>query len=288
MVTTSPIMMSYVLEQVMLTNYLREELVQTLRIYSKYYNRVLKRLDVKNDIKKRSEFSKFLKYYSLCDSALNDWLEEIKDSNDLINSFFLENFFLPLTKDFFGLQDDFPVLSKRFDEITYACSKILAVEKEYIEFEVLPYEEASEIFVNGAPVKPPQTPQTSLWNDTAFLITKIENLQETLFQIMQDLKDLEDELSLTISYDCEGFSARYESLEVESRTVLSEIESNHIEVDKMMALFYYSGKYETDKTRAKFEQRFEALYPPSYLQISLNALLITCKFLINCFEASDS
>lgn len=286
--TIAPIMLSYVVEQVMLTNYSREEFLQANRIYSKYYERVIKRFDSGNEFKKKIEIAKFEKYFSLCYLTLTDWYDELNLSYELIKNFVEQNSFFPLTENFFGLQDDFTILCKRFEEITYACTNKLKTDKKSVEFNILSYEEAAEIFINPAQVKPTHAPMNTLWEETVFFITKAENLQERLFDIMDKIRELEESLSYSLVADLHVVRVSYKSLAKEANTVFSELESIHEDIDKKMALFYYSGKYAEDKTRVKFEACFEELYLPFYLGISLEAVLKTCNFLINCYQTSDS
>jgi len=281
------VMLSNVLEQILLTNSERDQLVQSLRVYSKYQKNLKKFFNKQNQFAQKSELARFQKYLSLCSMYLHDWHNDLDESYSLMKAFLSKDYYLPLLEEFLNLRDDFPRLCARFEEITYACLNILGENKDF-ELYIIPIEEASEIFVNPQPAKPTYAPTNSLWSETAFLILNIENLEEELFDIIGTLQDMEIDLLAgnSTSYECSLSS--FESLSEQALRILANIEENHSNLYDKLIFFYESDKFETDKTRAKFDEHFDQLFLPGYLATVVEAILKTCEYLIECNKINST
>ncbi|MGE5329865.1 MAG: hypothetical protein ACM3KR_10205 [Deltaproteobacteria bacterium] len=281
---TSELRLSNVSEQILLANCLRYELIDSLRIYSKYQKKLANKFNKHNLFARKVEMVRFQKYLSVCLAYLDTWHTEINNANSLMISFLSRDLYLPLLDEFLNLHEDFPAQYNRFEEITYACLDILGESNKDLNIYIIPFEEAFEIFLNSSPVKSDQIPVNSIWSETAFLIFRAENLEEELFNIVRLLQDMETTLLESSSENLKHFLPKFEQLSDQAINILSDINDVHDELNNKLTLFNACGKLETDKTKPKFDQHFDALYQPEDLTIALEAIMKTCAYLIECSE----
>ncbi|MGE5473066.1 MAG: hypothetical protein ACM3UU_02465 [Ignavibacteriales bacterium] len=285
---TFTVLPSSVLEEILVANYSRGELIQSLRIYSKYLHRLRKNFDKHNHFARKAELARFQEYLSISASLLDKWYNDISRAHDQIISFVSQRYALPLTDEFLNLHDDFPALCKRFEKITYACLDILGEDNKDIELYVIPMDYDFDIFIPPISGKAEQAPANSIWLETGFSLLRTEKLEKELFEIIDLLKDLELELLLNSSRSYEHSRLSFNALTAQAERTFLKLLEVHNELDKRLVPFFNSESPEADKTYAKFQKHYEEIFLKQYWAMKLNAAVNSCEYLMECNKISST